>query len=256
MVYTKDEFLNYLKDNQYKVFVCFDGLLNEKNITDKMPLEQHVAKDSNFETCFSKIENILNRKPGRFTFLLQDKYSNRSQMMRAQVDTYTPLNVIDKSYVQIDQDENKTIFDQLTPEEISKRIDEQVNLRLAAQELKRQEEAQKKELEDLKTNGGKLAFVLSELIKNLGLSPANLQSSVMNGFNTQTTPGAPQGAQPGTQTEYTPTQQANLEKAFGILLNKLGYETVLNLAKKVHDGHADSVLPMIINFANMQTINK
>jgi len=249
MVYTKDEFLNYLKDNQYKVFVCFDGLLNEKNIVEKMPMEQHVAKDSNFETCYAKIENILSRKPGRFTFLLQDKYSNRSQMMRAQVDTYTPLSVIDKSYTQIDEQENKNLFN-LSPEEINKRIDEQVTLRLQAQEQKRIEEAQKKELEDLKTNGGKLAFVISELIKNLGLSPANLQGSVMNGFNTQTTPGAPQGAQPGTQIEYTEAQQKNLEKAFGIILNKLGYETVLNLAKKFHDGQHDSMLPMIKNFAN------
>lgn len=250
MVYTKDEFLNYLKDNQYKVFVCFDGLLNEKNIADKMPMEQHVAKDSNFEQCYTKIENILNRKPGRFTFLLQDKYSNRSQMMRAQVDTYTPLNVIDKSYVQIDQDENKNFIDQLTPEEINKRIDEQVNLRLQAQEQKRIQDAEKKELEDLRTNGGKFAFVLAELIKNLGFTPDKIQSTVMNGFTQQATPGAPQGTHPGTQIEYTEVQQKNLEKAFGIILNKLGYETVLNLAKKFHDSQHDSMLPMIKNFAN------
>lgn len=250
MVYNKDEFLQYLKDNDYKVFVCYDGFVNDKTVTERMPMEQYTPKDATAVTALQKIENIINRKPGKFTFLLANNFTNRAQMMRVQVDTYPQLNVIDKTTEQIENHEyssnENNMFGSLSNEEINKRIEEQVNARLLAREKQLEIEEKDRKLKEFETNGGKLAFVISELIKNLGLNPAQMAktSTVMNGteFQPETQQAAP--------VEYTPAQQANLEKAFGILLKKLGYKTVLNLAKKVHEGQADAVLPMIENFAN------
>lgn len=251
MVYNKEEFFTYLKDNDFTVFVCFDGLLNEKTITERFPMEQHLPKNesSSKEIVLTKIENIINRKPGKYTFLLAKKYSTRNGMMRIQVDTYPQLHVLDKNYQQLDQEptNEQNLFQNLSTEEINKRIDEQVNARLIAREKQLEIEEKDRRLKELETNGGKLAYFMAELLKQLNLVPTQMPktSTVMNGTDFQ--PGTEQQA---AQIEYTPAQQKNLEKAFGILLKKLGYKTVLNLAKKIDQGQADHLLPMIENFAN------
>ena len=95
----------------------------------------------------------------------------------------------------------------------------------------------------------KLAYVLTELLKNLGLAPGtipNTNNPIMKGTNF--TPGAE--PTPGQPIQYTEAQSRNLEKAFAIILQKLDYQTVLNLASKMHKGEAEMYIPLLRNFAN------
>jgi len=62
-----------------------------------------------------------------------------------------------------------------------------------------------------------------------------------------------QGFFPGQQAQPVPlngTELNNLEQAFTVLIDKLGEQTIINLAYKIESGQAAQYIPIIKNFAN------
>lgn len=114
--------------------------------------------------------------------------------------------------------------------EILESVRAEVKQELEVERLKRELEESKKELANFQMNGGKLAYALEQFFNRYIMSKKETQ---LQGFD-----------------NLSENEVEQIEEAFAILLEALGYEIIVKLAAKFEAGEADSIVPMVQNFAN------
>ena len=231
MILNESEFLQYFKDNKFTVYYCYEGYFKYENIGTRAPYESQNMSNTH-EEALIKVSTLLSRKMGKFSFLCGHKAKQRKDSMNfVQIDTGTQLNVV---YDKVQQLEEESDLQGMSKTKFNDAVNLQVTQILAAHEQKKLAEEKDKELENLKSQGGKVAFIVSELIKNL--SPG--LSTAMQGYQNKSN---------NTSEPITPTQ---LENSLGVLVAALSEDVIIKLAKKFKSGEAAMIIPMVKNFAN------
>lgn len=237
----QEQLKDYLSQNDFIQFRIYQGFITEGKLSDKMPVFSRIGKDiKEGENCSAQILAFFNQYKGQYTLTASSKNNTRlTTHNKVYIDNMDPMAV---EYI---QEEKQSAGIDPTSQEFMQLVNSQVVAILEAKEQQRIQEEQKAELERLKTTSGQISYflnnLLSDFMKRNGMdlaAAAGITPGVMNqAHNTQT-------------TELTDKDQQRLEKAFTILLDALGYETICKLALKVKAGDADAFIPLLQNFAN------
>lgn len=231
MILNENEFLQYFKDNKFTIYYCYEGFFKYENIGIRAPYESQNNSNTHDEALI-KVSTLLGRKIGKFSFLCGHKSKQRKDSMNfVQIDTGTQLHVI---YDKVQQLEEESDMPGMSKQKFNEAVNLQVTQILQAHEQKKIVEEKEKELENLKSQGGKVAYIMSELIKNLAPNITTAMQGYSNVSN-------------NTSEPITPTQ---LENSLGVLVAALGEEVIIKLAKKFKSGEAVMIIPMVKNFAN------
>lgn len=232
MILNEKEFLQYFKDNKFTVYYCYEGYFKYENMGTRAPYESQNMTNTH-EEALDKVSTLLNRKIGKFSFLCGHKAKQRKDSMNfVQVDTGVQLHVVTDKVTQMDDDLD---MQGMSKAKFNEAVNLQVTQILQAHELKKAAEEKDRELEQLRSQGGKVAFVLSEFVKHLAPNLSTAMQGVPNA---------------GTHTQHEPIVPTDLENALGVLVAALGEQTIINLARKFKTGEASMVIPMVKNFAN------
>lgn len=212
-----------INKNKYHLAVVYQGHINDVEIGDYPRFE--IVKAENHESVINRLREIKNMYGGNYTILFGTGLKNQNirNMGRVKV-TFT------NSEVGATKQEESP---QINRAEIINEVREQIAAEFREKELLKEREAEKAELAELKTAGGKAAFAANTLIQ-MWMNPGKV-AGTMNGAD------AP---------EKTDISKDELNKALGIILKTLGKTTIINLAKKFESGKAAGMIPMVKNFAN------
>ena len=233
LVLDKDEFLQVIDENDYTSFEVYDGHISENSIKEKMGLEKFIKKEATIQECTERIKNFLNRRPGKYTFVLkQNAHTPIIKSVRLLIDTTEPLKV--QTYEEEISRSIDVIKEDLNSEQLEQLIEARVQAIMIEKERQREIEEKNARLQKFETSSGKLAIVFEKILMNLMMQPG---SKVMQGTHTE------------TEQEKTHTKE-EIIKAFNKLGNVLGVETIINLANKIDKEENKHLIPMIKNFAS------
>jgi hypothetical protein len=242
----QEQLKDYLDQNDFIQFRIYQGFVTEGKLSDKMPVFSRIGKDiKEGENCNNQVLGFFEQYKGQYTLTASSKNNTRlSTHNKIYVDNSDPITV-----EQIQETSANNSLDPTSPEFVDL-VNDKVTAILEAREQKRIQEEQAAELERLKTTSGQISYFLNNLFEDF-MKRNGMNLAAAAGMNTPAGGGV-MNAPAGTNgaTVLTDQEQERLEKALGILVGALGFETVCKLAVKVANGQADAFLPMLQNFAN------
>lgn len=223
------ELYNLITANNYKSARIYEGL-HDGNLSEVMDFET-IFKTSP-DDLINRIKELEGVLSGDFTIALGNgsKTQKISHCKKIPVE-FSRVTIIKPQLNAPSQTfENTEVIDQRVAELVDRKLKE-------IEEQKRIEELEEK-LKELETWGGKLNHLLTNFL---------------NGYiSKMQTNMAGNGQMQGTETNFDPNQLqiTDLENSLAIITDFLGQENIIRMAKKIQNGQADMVKPIIINFIN------
>lgn len=193
----------------------------EKQPTDRDPFDTIFAKDT--DGFLAELKQFASTYPGTFTGVFksskesQKKHIVKLRFARESVESVPASSGVDLGAFRA---------------ELAESIRAEVRQEQEQERLRQELEESKKELANFQMNGGKLAYALERFIVGYLFPKERAAETQLQGFD-----------------DLDEQQIDQLEQAFAILLEGLGYETIIKLAQKFEAGEADNVIPIVQNFA-------
>lgn len=241
IIINKDNLIDKIRHHRFKVAVIYDGLSSSLDAERRPYFEKY--KENDPEGLVGRIENFAKTYPGQFTIVLkmQEGAHNVSQVAVRFDQVQTPgqpqlaLNGFGAT--------------QESQEQMEDRLLNKIKAQMRVQMLEHENKALQAKLNGLNSAGGKLANMLEQWIeaKFLGKKVPSLQG----------TPGTKKATKKATQeTEEEEEEQSRkitdkeLKDAMSKILDLLGADTMLRLADKLENREDDTILNLVINYAN------
>lgn len=241
IIINKDNLIDKIRHHGFKVAIVYDGLSSSFDQEKRPYFEKY--KENDPEGLVARIENFAKTYPGQFTVVLkhQEGSVNPSQVAVRFDQVQTPG--------QPQLSLNGFGATQESQEQMEDRLLNKIKAQMRVQMLEHENKALQAKLNGLNSAGGKLANMLEQWIeaKFLGKKVPSLQG----------TPGTKKATKKATQeteeeeeTESRKITPEELKNSMNIILDLLGADTVVKLADKLENREDDTILNMVINYAN------
>ena len=221
MIISKSNLYKLISDNDYKTAILYENDIEENS----RPFETIRKQTSdNLTKRLKELESVIS---GKFTILLGKgtRGEQKRNMTEVQTEFYeTVIDVEPTNLNGVEYYENSA--------NINRKVDELVKQKLDQLEKEREVQELKNKLAELDTMQGKISYFLQGFITKM-LTPENLNT--MNGFN---------------NVQMNGQEQATIEDNLAVIVNYFGEDNIDKFAKKIKNGQANAVKPIIINFLN------
>jgi len=221
MIISKSNLYKLISDNDYKTAILYENDIEENS----RPFETIRKQTSeNLTKRLKELESVIS---GKFTILLGKgtRGEQKRNMTEVQTEFYeTVIDVEPTNLNGVEYYENSA--------NINRKVDELVKQKLDQIEKEREVKELKDKLAELDTMQGKISYFLQGFITKL-MTPENLNT--MNGFN---------------NVQMNGQEQATIEDNLAVIVNYFGEDNIEKFAKKIKNGQANAVKPIIINFLN------
>jgi len=221
MIISKSNLYKLISDNDYKTAILYENDIEENS----RPFETIRKQTSeNLTKRLKELESVIS---GKFTILLGKgtRGEQKRNMTEVQTEFYeTVIDVEPTNLNGVEYYENSA--------NINKKVDELVKQKLDQLEKEREVQELKNKLAELDTMQGKISYFLQGFITKM-MTPENLNT--MNGFN---------------NVQMNGQEQATIEDNLAVIVNYFGEDNIDKFAKKIKNGQANTVKPIIINFLN------
>jgi|TARA_R100000329_G_scaffold148927_1_gene138534 hypothetical protein len=221
MIISKSNLYKLISDNDYKTAILYENDIEENS----RPFETIRKQTSdNLTKRLKELESVIS---GKFTILLGKgtRGEQKRNMTEVQTEFYeTVIDVEPTNLNGVEYYENSA--------NINRKVDELVKQKLDQLEKEREVQELKNKLAELDTMQGKISYFLQGFITKM-MTPENLNT--MNGFN---------------NVQMNGQEQATIEDNLAVIVNYFGEDNIDKFAKKIKNGQANAVKPIIINFLN------
>ncbi len=229
MIVSLNKIYKLIKDNNYKSAKLYEGELSENSRAF-----ENVKRETP-EDLIKRLQELENIVSGKFTILLGKgtEGEQKRNMLEVKTEFYETLISPSPSL-------NGQAEDFVSMSSLNQKVDELVNQRLRDMEREKEMADLRNKVAEMETLGGKVNFLLTGFVSKFIESKLTPQTNnSMQGF----------------KKEYDPETAEienieNLESNLAIIVNYFGEENIEKFANKIHQGKADAVKPIIINFIN------
>lgn len=217
-----------IEKNDYRSARIYEGLIIE-DLGSNMAFETIFADSP--EDLIKSIKDLESILSGPYTLAM----GNGSKHQKIQ---HCKRINVEFSRVTIIQPETQQTYE--STDTIDKKVEALLSQKLKEIEQEKKYQELENKLTELETWGGKLNFLLTNFLNTylaqMSTAGANLQGVEHDHLI--------------NKNSNIPDDITELEKALAILTHFLGQDNVIKMAKKIQNGHANPVKPIIINFIN------